>query len=176
MEDTPVERDCVECAELEDTRVRQSEAVNMQAVLLHERLEALLGSYHTGAAGSSVIGTLPTEVLEALSQLLEGYEEEMAEMRSAAHLYESEQARSVAKVASLAGKAEKMRSESSYLSERNSANLKGFREQLKVSSDLAKERNRDLAGLNRKREKAEMDIKRSDMEIERLRKISKRSK
>lgn len=176
MEEIPIEQGGVEVADIEEPRARQSELVNLQAVQLYHKLVDFLGPQLASPGSLATVTSLPPAIVEALEEYLEQFKAEMEEMQVSAAKLKEEKERSLAKAKAYSEKAERVRCETTYFSEKYSASLKSFREQLKQSGEMAKERNRELAAINRKREKAEMDIKRTDMELQRLRKVFKHAR
>lgn len=178
MEDVRLERDAPECAEIEDIRVRHSEYVNMNAVNLQNKLREIPGlnafSLPDGTPLSAT--SLPPEVIEALLRYIEAEEAETAEFQKSEAAYTAQREHDEARIAVLGEKIERVKSEVVYLSERSSADFQEFRNAMRQSEAAAKERTRFLADITRKREKAEMDARRLDIEMERLRSIGKRAR
>lgn len=178
MEEERIERDFPECADLEEMRVRQSEFVNMNVVHLMERLESLqVGeAFLRDGDTAHLLASLPPEITEALLQSLADYEEEIKACAEAVQRAEAQRVVDLEKAEALAEKTARVRSSVDFLSEKNSADLMDFRRQLTSDAEAAKGRQRELADLVRKREKTDFDLRRVQMEIERLKRMSKRVK
>lgn len=181
MEQARIEPDFPEFEDMEEDRVRQSEYVNMNVVHLHARLQELnLDSIHAvgledGAPRASP-ADLPTEVASALLDFLDQYAVEMQEAAQQIEGYESDHKKCERRCAQMEELVERLKGKVAYLSEKSSAEFERTRAEAKQEANVCKEIRRALVDTTRKREKLDMDIRRTEMEIDRLRKMTNKIK
>lgn len=175
-----VDQEVPEYADIEDERVRQSECVNMNVIVLHEMLKRLdcEGPYGPVAADGTPLtaACLPPEVVDALVHYLAKQEDDVQHFHARARLVEEQRTRDADRAEALADKTEKLRNVVAGMSAKSSADMREFRTHMQQNANAAKQRQRELVDLTRKREKLELEVKRTQMEADRLRKIAKRVK
>ncbi|KAL7696094.1 hypothetical protein NQL31_005922 [Lotmaria passim] len=169
-----------EVAEIEEDRVRQSEYVNMNVVALHEMLKKLDCEGVNGPVSSDgtllTMACLPPEIVDALLHYLTQQEEEVRQLDARARLLEEQRIRDAERTEVVEEKTEKLKNTIAALSAKSSADMRDFRAHLQQNANAAKQRQLELLDLTRKREKLELEVRRTQMEVDRLRKISKRVK
>lgn len=164
-----------ECADLEEDRVRQSECVNMNVVALHESLRRLgYGDLAGGGVATMSAARLPPEMVDALWRYLARQEEDIVQLNARAQLLDEQRARDTERAEVLHERTEKVKNAVASMSAKSSADMKEFREHMQQNANAAKQRQRELVDLTRKREKLEHELKRAHMQADRLRKIAKR--
>lgn len=175
-----VDHETPEYADIEEERVRQSECVNMNVVALHEMLhhigcDAAHGLVSADGAPLSA-ACLPPEMVDALLHYLMQHEEEVQQIVARGRLLDEQRTRDSDRAEALYDKTEKLRNAVAAMSAKSSADMRDYRTHVQQSASAAKQRQRDLIDLTRKREKVELEVKRTQMETDRLRKIAKRVK
>ncbi|KPI85923.1 hypothetical protein ABL78_5007 [Leptomonas seymouri] len=175
-----VDQQLPENAEVEEERVRQSEYVNMNVVDLQEMLQRLGCDVVSGlvtADGTPLSAScLPPEIVDALLQYLTKQEEEIQQLNARAHLLDVQRTRDTDRAEALMEKTERLKNTVAAMSAKSSADMRDFHTHLQQNANAAKQRQRELVDLTRKREKLELEVKRTQMEADRLRKIAKRVK
>jgi small-conductance mechanosensitive channel len=175
-----VDQQLPEDADIEEERVRQSEYINMNVVVLHEMLRKLDCDGASGpiaADGTQLTAaSLPPEIVDALLHYLTQQEEEVQQLHARARLCEEQRIRDTDRAGALGEKIEKLKNTVAAMSAKSSADMREFHLHLQQNANAAKQRQRELVDLTRKREKLELEVKRTQMEAERLRKIAKRVK
>ncbi|GET92363.1 hypothetical protein, conserved [Leishmania tarentolae] len=166
----------------EDDRVRQSECVNMNVVALQEMLRQLgcaddsggRGAHNASGAFTSLSAScLPPEIVDALLHYLVRLQEELRQLGARAQLLDEQRERDTQKAELLHERTERLKNAVAGMSAKSSAEMKEFREYLQQNASANKQSQRELVDLTRKREKLELEVKRTRMEMDRLRKIAK---
>ncbi|KPA82378.1 hypothetical protein ABB37_03458 [Leptomonas pyrrhocoris] len=169
-----------EDADIEEDRVRQSEYVNMNVVELHKILRRFDADGVHGpvtADGTPLpAACLPPETVDALLSYLTLQEEDIQQLYARARLLDEQRTRDTDRAEVLTEKTEKLKNAVAAMSAKSSADMREFHNHLQQSASEAKQRQRELVDLTRKREKLELEVKRTQMEADRLRKIAKRVK
>lgn len=178
-----VDRDeVVDCADLEEFRVRQSECVVDTAAMEVEAKLAALGLLPTTPAdgglvspsySSSCLSAMPPTVVSALLTFLNEHEREMRARQSACAQLERQREQDEGRLEEVKDSVNKVNDDIAFLSRKSGSEFEAFREHLKRHSESTRFVAREIADATRKREKAEMDARRTQMEIDRLLRISK---
>ncbi|KAG5494028.1 hypothetical protein JKF63_01861 [Porcisia hertigi] len=185
MEDVSlVDQRFPECADVDEGhRVRQSECVNMNVVALHEMLQGLGCASDSDVRGPPQLkrdftcasaSCLPPEIVDALLHYLRREKEDVEQLDARVKLLDEQRARDTDKINLLRDRTEKLKNTVSSMSAKSSADMREFRDQMQQNASLNKQRHRELVDLTRKRERLEFEVKRTQMEVDRLRKIAKR--
>lgn len=183
----------------EDERVRHSESVNINAIRLIERLKeeglnapdevTLTRGKNSALRQGSNFATdrgrndderlnfvldLPAEVIDALSRHAQDAIAEEAETNDRVRMLQAQYERDTEQAEQIAEKIDRVRSDIMYMSEKSSADLQVFRSHLQQSGQWVKEHTRVMADLSRHQDKTEFELRRVQMEVARLQKMTRR--
>ncbi|EPY29529.1 hypothetical protein STCU_04492 [Strigomonas culicis] len=107
---------------------------------------------------------------------MEQFEVEYKDTEERIAYLQEQQVSNAEKIEKLQERIEKTCCQAKFISSKNSAALHEFRNKMQDNAAASKERNRAICDLTRKRERIENEMKRNELEMQRLRKIRKTAK